>query len=178
GCMNDLRVRGILNEARNGRKVTNRRDLVGLWVQAYIDGLRPKLEERRLQIRAENKQEIWRQLKTVLARYRQKWALTGVDAAQWRTHFLRTEETEIYAPVRALEDRDIQKALVAQPAARGGNLLVIEPPGPLAIPELPDHEIFIAPNLLTYAELRYRGTAQALETAEMLLPKVLQHAEN
>ena len=31
----------------------------------------------------------------------------------------------------------------------------------------------MAPDLLTYAELRYRGTGQALEAAELLLPKVL-----
>jgi hypothetical protein len=31
----------------------------------------------------------------------------------------------------------------------------------------------VTPPLLAYAELRYRGTGQALEAAEMLLPKVL-----
>ena len=30
-----------------------------------------------------------------------------------------------------------------------------------------------APDLLVYAELRYRGTGQALEAAELLLPLVL-----
>jgi hypothetical protein len=66
----------------------------------------------------------------------------------------------------------VQKALVAQPAARGGNLLVIEPPGPLAIPDTAPGELPLAPDLLAYAELRYRGTGQALEAAELLLPKV------
>ena len=42
---------------------------------------------------------------------------------------------------------------------RGGNLLIIEPPGPLAIPEAAhDGEFPVAPDLLAYAELRYRGT--------------------
>lgn len=31
----------------------------------------------------------------------------------------------------------------------------------------------MAPDLLVYAELKYRGTEQALEAAEMILPKVL-----
>ena len=95
-----------------------------------------------------------------------------------RTHFFRAEETEIYAPLRVLEDRDTQKALVAQPAARGGNLLVIEPPGPLAMPGAPHPDFPVAPDLLAYAELRYRGTEQALEAAELLLPRVLDHAAN
>jgi hypothetical protein len=31
----------------------------------------------------------------------------------------------------------------------------------------------VAPGLLAYAELRYRGTGEALEAAEMLLPAVM-----
>ena len=103
----------------------------------------------------------------------QRWALTGADAAERRTHYFRADETEIYAPLRALEDRYTQKALVAQPAVRGGNLLVIEPPGPLAIPDRAGGGPPVAPDLLAYAELRYRGTEQALEAAELLLPRVL-----
>ena len=66
-----------------------------------------------------------------------------------------------------------QKALVAQPALRGGNLLVIEPPGPLGIPGEVANGFPVAPDLLVYAELRYRGTGQALEAAELVLPEVL-----
>lgn len=176
GCMNDLEARGILLDGKDGRRVGDRQALVALWVQAYVEGLRPKLKERRLQVRADAKQEIWLRLRTVMGG--EPWALTGADAAERRTHFFRTDETEIYAPLRALEDRDTQKALVAQPAARGGNLLVIEPPGPLAMPGEPDGGFPVAPDLLAYAELRYRGTEQALEAAELLLPRVLNHATN
>jgi hypothetical protein len=73
-----------------------------------------------------------------------------------------------------MEDGLILKALTAQPDARGGNLLVIEPPGPLAIPcEGADDRLPVAPDLLAYAELRYRGTGQAIEAAEMSLPGLL-----
>lgn len=178
GCMNDLAARGILLDGKDGRRVGDRQALVALWVQAYVEGLRPKLKERRLQVRADGKQDIWQRLQTVMAEHAQPWALTGADAAERRTHFFRTEETEIYAPLRALADRAAQKALVAQPAAHGGNLLVIEPPGPLAMPGKPDHGLPVAPDLLAYAELRYRGTEQALEAAELLLPRVLDHAAN
>lgn len=176
GCMNDLTARGLLLGGKGGRRVADRQALVALWVQAYIEGLRPKLKERRLQIRAEGKNEIWTRLEIVLRERAQRWALTGADAAERRTHFFRTEETEIYTPIRVLEDRETQKALIAQPAVRGGNLLAIEPPGPLALPELADDGLPIAPDLLAYAELRYRGTGQALEAAELLLPRVLDNA--
>ena len=172
-CVNDLIARGLLHDGNHGRRVIDRRALVALWVQAYIDVLRPKLKEQRLQIRAEAKQEIWERLDTVLRPPAGHWALTGADAAERCTHFYRGGETEIYAPPRALEDRVLQKALMAQPAVRGGNLLVIEPPGPIAIPDDAANGIPIAPDLLVYAELRYRGSGQALEAAEMFLRYVL-----
>ena len=176
GCMHDLAARGLLLEGKDGRRVPDRQALVALWVQAYVEGLRPKLKERRFQVRAEAKQEIWARLQAVLGENAQPWALTGADAAERRAHFFRAEETEIYAPVRALEDRETQKALVAQPAARGGNLLLIDPPGPLAMPAEMDAGLPVAPDLLAFAELRYRGTGQALEAAALLLPRVLDDA--
>jgi hypothetical protein len=172
-CMNDLALRGLLLERKDGRTIPDRQGLVALWVQAYVEGLRPKLKERRFQVRAEDKPQIWARLRAALAERGQPWALTGADAAELRTHFFRADETEIYAPIRAIEERDVQRALVAQPAVRGGNLLIIEPPGPLAVPATVDEAIPVAPDLLAYAELRYRRTAQALEAAEILLPKVL-----
>jgi hypothetical protein len=172
-CIQDLTRRGVLVQHKGGRRVPDRQALVALWVQAYTEVLRPKLKEQRFQLRARDKQEIWTQLEAVLRPRGDLWALTGADAAERRTHFFRAEETEIYAPIRILADRQIQRALIAQPTGQGGNLLVIEPPGPLALPDNTAIEIPMAPDLLTYAELRYRGTTQALEAAELLLPKVL-----
>ena len=57
--MNDLTARGLLLDGKAGRRVADRQTLVALWVQAYIEGLRPKLKERRLQVRAEGKR-AWR----------------------------------------------------------------------------------------------------------------------
>ena len=176
GCMNDLAVRGHLLKGKDGRGVVDRQALVALWVQAYIEALRPKLAERRFQVRTEGRQDIWPRLQRVLAERAQPWALTGADAAGRRVPFFRADETEIYAPARALEDREAQKALVAQPAARGGNLLVIEPPGPLAMAGRTGDDPPVAPGLLAYAELRYRGTGQALEAAELFLPEILDDA--
>jgi hypothetical protein len=175
-CLTDLAARGLMVDGEAGRIVRDRQAIVALWVQAYAEGLRPKLRERRFQVRANTKQEIWTRLQTVFAKRAQPWALTGADAAQRRTNFFRADETEIYAPIEAVENRDTQKALVAQPAERGGNLLIIEPPGPFAIPNETDAGLPVAPDLLAYAELRYRGTGQALEAAAQLLPRVLDRA--
>jgi len=175
-CMNDLALRGLLLNRKGKRTLPDRPALVALWVQAYVEALRPKLAERRLQVRADDKPRLWARLQAVLGERGQPWALTGADAAGRRHRYFRAAETEIYAPVRLLDDRDVQKALTAQPAARGGNLLVIEPPGPLAIPDAGVRGVPAAPDLLTYAELRYRGTGQALEAAELLLPGVLGDA--
>jgi hypothetical protein len=173
GCMNDLVVRGLVREGPDGRRLADRPQLVALWVQAYVDVLRPTLEEQRFQLKADTKEGIWRRLQEVLGRHKIPWALTGADAAERRDHFFRAGETEIYAPRGVFGDRELQKKLPAQPAARVGNLVVIEPPGPLALPPRVERRIPIAPELLLYAELRYRGTGQALEAAEMLLPAVV-----
>lgn len=172
-CMTDLAQRGVVVDRTAGRQLIDRPALVALWVQAYVEALRPKLTERRLQVRVDGKAELVARLTGVLGERRIRWALTGADAADRRTHFFRAEETEIYAPVAVFEDRAVQNALVAQPAVRAGNVLVIEPPGPLAITEAAQGGVPIAPDLLAYAELRYRGTEQALEAANLLLPRVL-----
>jgi len=177
-CLNDLILRNLLIDGRDGRHMPDRQALVALWVQAYVEGLRPKLETRRFQVRAEGKRELWNRLQTVFAEHGQDWALTGADAADQRIQFFRVQETEIYAPILLFEARDVQRALLAQPAAREGNLIVIEPPGPLAVPKAVRTRPPVAPDLLAYAELRYRGTGQALEAAERLLPLVLKDAEN
>ena len=172
-CVHDLTLRGLLLGGQGARTLPDRPGLIALWVQAYAEALRPKLTERRLQVRVDDKPQMWDRLGAVLAARGQPWVVTGADAAGQRDHFFRAEDTEIYAPIRVLDDRDVQRALMAQPAIRGGNLLVIEPPGPLAIPTATAGGVPTAPDLLAYAELRYRGTAQALEAAELLLPKVL-----
>ena len=172
-CLNDLTQRGLLVDRHAGRQLIDRPALVALWVQAYVEALRPTLTERRLQIRAADKTELVARLAGVLVDRGTPWALTGADAAQRRTHFFRAEETEIYANVGPFEDRTVQQALVAQPTLRAGNLIVIEPPGPLALPQALNGGVPLAPDLLAYAELRYRGTEQAREAADLLLPMVL-----
>ena len=177
-CTKDLTARGLLQETEHDRRIVNVPDLVALWVPTYGDVLRPKLRIRHFQMRETQMQARWKQLDDVLTRRAIPWALTGADGAAVHKDFFQAAETEIYADPRQLEDRDTLKALVAQPAVRQGNLRVIEPPGPLALAqnEKGGHPP-TAPLLLIYAELRLRGTEQANEAAEMLLPDLLADAQ-
>ena len=102
-CMNDLTARGLLLDGRQGRKLTDRPALVALWVQAYVEALRPKLKERRFQIRANGKEEVWNRLQTILAPRHQPWALTGADAAE-----------RLYALLPHRRDRDLCAASCPQ----------------------------------------------------------------
>ena len=137
-----------------------------------MDVLRPKLTERRFQVRAETKPVIWARIRDALGRRKVRWALTGADAAERRTNYFHAEDTEIYAPITAFEDREVLKRLVAQPAARGGNLVVIEPPAPAATPDEPGSSRRRR-RISGVCRTPVSGTEQALEAAEMLLPAVI-----
>jgi hypothetical protein len=174
-CLKHLREHRYLAVRGADRQLNALPDLVALWVAAYGDIVRPRLAERRLQVPAGEKHDVWERLRARLAERKIGWALTGADAAERTEGHFHAETTEIYAPVTPFDDRHLLLALPAQPA-RGGNLLVIEPPGPLAL-DTRDAGIPIAPLLLQYAELRYRATEQAGEAADLLLPKLLTHAK-
>ena len=173
-CLQHLREHRYLVVRGADRTLNEVPDLIARWVAAYADVVRPRLAERRLQVPAGDKPDLWERLQTRLAERKIAWALTGADAAETTVGHFHAENTEIYAPVTPFDDRHLLLALPAQPAARG-NLLVIEPPGPLAL-GTQEAAVPIAPLLLQYAELRYRGTEQAREAADLLLPKLLEHA--
>ena len=173
-CLRDLQAREFIRGAGRQRQLADREQLVATWVTAYGNRLRPGLKQRWIQIQAPGKQDILQRLATAFVDHEVPWALTGADAAERATHYFRTEYTEIYAAVELFDNRDLLKTLSAQPGAKHGNVLIIEPPAPLAIgAAVVENEIPVAPLLLVYAELRYRGDEQALEAAEILLPKVM-----
>jgi hypothetical protein len=176
-CLHDLRERGYLQGEGTRRVLANRTELIAVWVQAYVDRLRPTLGERRLQVKADGKAALVARIRQALQTHRIPWQLTGADAAERVTHHYHAELTEIYAAPEAFDDPALLKAITAQPATRGGNLLVIEAPAPAAVTTVRVvNGVPMAPLLLVYAELRYQGTDQALEAAEMLLPRVIEHA--
>ena len=184
-CMRDLEARGHVRQGADRRTFLNVPDLVALWVQTYGDVLRPRLRVRHFQMRDTQTRARWQRIETALAPRRIGWALTGADGAAARNGFYQAPETEVYADPAEFDRRDILAELAAQPAVRHGNLRVIEPPGPVALPNrtrtepeagpLPDPPV--APLLLVYAELRLRRTDQANEVADMLLPELLADAK-
>lgn len=176
-CLHDLRERGYLQGEGTRRVLANRTELIAVWVQAYVDRLRPTLGERRLQVKAEDKAAVLTRVRQALQTHRVPWQLTGADAAERVTHHYHAEQTEIYAAPAAFDNRALLKAIPAQPAPRGGNLCVIEAPAPAAaVAARVVNGVPLAPLLLVYAELRYQGTDQALEAAELLLPRVIEDA--
>jgi hypothetical protein len=102
-----------------------------------------------------------------------EWCLTGAAAALKLTHYYRAGVTEIYTAPRAITDA-IARELRAQPTEGDANFVVIHPPIPGIVHKLgePKTDPPIAPALLAYAELRFHGTGQANEAAELLLPLI------
>jgi hypothetical protein len=175
-CLADLKAAGFVRREGHARHLANTRELLALWVQAYVERLRPKLVQRNFQMKLANMPERWRHLREVLAKHDIRWALTGGGAALLTDPHLRMDQTEIYAPTERFDEPDLLRELQVQPAVTG-NMQVIEPPAPIALegdtnrPEAP-----MAPLLLVYAELRYRNNDQANEAAELLLPQVIERA--
>lgn len=173
-CLRDLQRRGMLYGRGPRRKLVGRRELLPLWAQAYVNTLRPHLAERRFRMLTTNDDEGGlARLDDVLTGHQVAWCLTGAAAALKLTHYYRAGMTEIYATPRAITD-EVARELKAQPTQGEANLVVIEPPIPGVTfePAAGTPHIPMAPALLAYAELRFHGTGQADEAAELLLPLI------
>lgn len=173
-CLRDLQRRGMLNGMGPRRRLVGRRELFPLWTEAYVNTLRPRLAERRFRmLTPDDAQAGLTRMNDVLTGHHVAWCLTGAAAALKLTHYYRAGVTEIYAEPRAITDA-IARELKAQPTEGEANLVVIEPPIPgLALePAERKAPLPIAPALLAYAELRFHGTGQADEAAELLLPLI------
>lgn len=173
-CLRDLRRRGLLDARGRRRRLIGRRELMPLWTQAYVNTLRPRLAERRFRmLMAEGPQAGLTRLKDVLNAHGIAWCLTGAAAALQLTHYYRAGIIELYAAPRAITDA-IARELKAQPTGADPNVVVIEPPIPGIIPQQAPRGVALpmAPALLAYAELRFHGTGQADEAAELLLPLI------
>ncbi len=172
-CLRDLKRRGLLDVRGRRRRLVGGRELLPLWVQAYLNTLRPTLRQRGFRmLLADGRRQDLERLAQVLGRHGIPWCLTGAAAALQLTNYYQTDIVEVYAAPDAMTDA-VARELRAQPAERDANLLVIEPPIPgVATRPGADLPRPIAPALLAYAELRYHGTGQAAAAAELLLPLI------
>lgn len=173
-CLRDLQRRGLLHARGRRRQLAGRRELLPLWTNAYVNTLRPRLQERRFRMmRTAAPNEPLTRVRDVLKAHEVAWCTTGATAALEITHYYQTDALEIYAAPRAMTNA-IARELKAQPTAGDANLIVIEPPIPGLVRAAPQEgaPFPAAPALLAYAELRYHGTDQATDAAELLLPLI------
>ena len=173
-CLRDLQRRGLLDaRGRQRRTLIGRRELLPLWTHAYVNTLRPRLKERRLRLQKDVPEALLHRVQDVLKAHHIAWCTTGATAALALTHYYQTDVTEIYAVPGAITDA-VARELRAQPTLNDANLLFIEPPIPNLVRHAAQGAVTFptAPALLAYAELRYHGTGQANDAAELLLPLI------
>ena len=173
-CLRDLQRRGLLDaRGRHRRTLIGRRDLLPLWTHAYVNTLRPRLDERRFRLQKAVPEELLHRVQDVLKTHRIAWCTTGATAALALTHYYQTDVTEIYAAPGAITDA-VARELKGQPTPGDASLIVIQPPIPNLVRHATQDEATVptAPALLAYAELRYHGTGQASEAAELLLRSI------
>lgn len=157
------RREGARGRARQ-RRLLQRRRLLDLWVEAYAQVLRPRLNLRRYRYHganALNKFDWWKQ-----ATYRELGAwLGGEGAAEIVTRYLKPQDIMIYA--------DDRTAFLKK------HRLVVDPQGPVILLdrfwhfdhewEFPD----VVPPVLIYADLLATGDDRCRETAGMVYDKYL-----
>ncbi len=151
---------GARGRARQ-RRLLQRRRLLDLWVEAYAQVLRPRLDPRRYRPLAATAPDWWKK-----ATYRELGAwLGGEGAAEMVTRYLKPQDITIYADDRA--------------AFLKKHKLVADPQGPVIVIdrfwrfdhewEFPD----LVPPVLIYADLLATGDDRCRETAGMMYDKYL-----
>jgi hypothetical protein len=154
---------GARGRARQ-RRLLQRRRLLDLWVEAYAQVLRPRLDPRRYRPLAATAPDWWKK-----ATYRQLGAwLGGEGAGEIVTRYLKPQDITIYA--------DDRTAFLKK------HRLVVDPQGPVILLdrfwhfdhawEFPD----VVPPALIYADLLATGDDRCRETAEMVYDKYLAKA--
>ena len=154
------RREGARGRARQ-RRLLQRRRLFDLWVEAYAQVLRPRLNPRRYRPLNALATEWWKK-----GTYREMGAwLGGEGAAEIVTRYLKPQDITIYADDRA--------------AFLKKHMLVVDPQGPVIVLdrfwrfeyEWEFHDV--APPVLIYADLLATGDDRCRETAVMVYDKYL-----
>lgn len=151
---------GARGRARQ-RRLQQRRRLLDLWVEAYAQVLRPRLDPRRYRPLNAQALDWWKK-----ATYRELGAwLGGEGAGAIVTRYLKPQDITVYADDRA--------------AFLKKHKLVVDPQGPVIVLdrfwrfevkwEFPD----VVPPVLIYADLLATGDDRCRETAKMVYDKYL-----
>lgn len=151
---------GARGRARQ-RRLRQRRRLLDLWVEAYAQVLRPRLDPRRYRPLNALALDWWKK-----ATYRELGArLGGEGAAEIVTRYLKPQDITVYADDRA--------------AFLKKHKLVADPQGPVIILdrfwrfEVEWEFLDVVPPVLIYADLLATGDDRCRETAGMVYDKYL-----
>lgn len=153
--MNDLRDRGYLIEPTpKARRLINKQALVDLWVENYPDRLREKLVLGRYRTTL---LRWWEE--TNIADHHAYWG--GEIAADRLTHYLKPEDTTIYAdrvPARLLLDNRLEKT-------PDGNIEIVRRFWGF---DYLEKALQVVPPLLVYADLIATGGGRNAEVARLV----------
>lgn len=156
---NVLEKDGTIGRTQHGRILLDRRRTATRWLAGYADLLRPRLTLGRYRTQEKDPAALDLLLTDVLEQG--QWVLGGGAAVFRLAGYYRGETTVVHATEMT---REMTRRLRAVPDD-GGNLLVMAPPGPLA---LAGPKPGIAHPLLVYGELLAAGDERAREAAMQL----------
>jgi hypothetical protein len=156
----DLRKRRFIIETGNrGRRLTDRRELIGWWVKEYAEKLRPKLLLGKFETDDYEKFRL-----TDITKFNAKWG--GEMAAAEMTNYLRPEIYTIYAR-KPINDLILQIKLRARPLGK------IEIRERFWKFEDERRSKELAHPILVYADLLATGDPRNIETAKIIYDAII-----
>ena len=166
----ELKAKGYLvQKGRDEWRLTQKRKLLGLWVEGYGARLRPNLLIGRYQPGDANLVQMLSVLGNELDDKKISWALTGGFAADILTHHFRGEQLSFFAQEWPL---DLTRRLKWLPSDHGPVTVLRKFSPHVAFMEISPSQPVAHP-LLVYAELIFQGRERELETAKIVYDKYL-----
>lgn len=162
-----LREAGLVHETDHGRRLTEPRRLLELWLKGYETLVRPKLLIGRFRTQETDPEALERQIEETLGD-QVTWAFGGGAAAHRLTDYYRGPDTVVHVQPGGFDFARRLRALRAD----DGPLILLRAPGPIAFEGAKPRTV--AP-LLVYTELLFAGDKRAREAAGELQRKYPEH---
>ena len=166
GVMRRLRAERFIVASRSKSQLVGAPALLDRWVSAYADVLRPRLLIGRYDPGSTDPGAVEARIEKALAD-RVPWAYGGTAAGQRLTRHYRGEETVLHI---ASGTADPVTRQLKAPPKRDGNLVLVQPPAPLALKGPLPH---VAHPLLVYAEMLCATSPRAAEAAREIRERFL-----
>jgi hypothetical protein len=167
GVMKRLRAERFIVGSRSKAQLVGAAVLLDRWVAAYADILRPRLLMGRFDPGSMDPEAVEARIERALAD-REPWAYGGTAAGHRITKYYRGEDTVVHLS-RGAADMVTRRLKV--PPMRDGNLLLVEPPAPIALKGPLPH---VAHPLLVYAEMLCAASPRAAEAAREIRERFLK----